>query len=263
MRRWGLWIALMLSLGVNVGVLIMVVANRGGLARLEDPRVDEPLLPYDLTDALPSEQLPLPEEAESPAEGEVEPSAETESQPPAAEPGLPAPVAPPAAEVEPRPAPPSAPPSQPPPPTVAPAPEGPAPQAPPTSPEGGPSAEALRRAEPKLGLLADRLRLRGQQRERFLEAQRRFFTEVTARRVELATLRHELRRQLTSPAPDRQRIRRILARSGEATAELDAAFAENVLTVRRLLGPRQQRAYFLFLERVRSGLESQDRPGRR
>ena len=28
MKRWGLWVALMLSLGFNVGVLFMVVVDR-------------------------------------------------------------------------------------------------------------------------------------------------------------------------------------------------------------------------------------------
>ena len=256
MKRWGLWIALMLSLGVNVGVLIMVVAARGLPRRLEEPRSAEPLLPEE--PAGPVDPV-LPREAEPPPPAPPE----TETAPPREAVPEPSPPAEPSPRPKPPPAAPQEPPSSAPPEDPA-APEGPTPHAPPApAPQAGPSVEALRRAEPRLEVLADRLRLRGQQRERFLDAQRRFFTEVTARRVELATLRRELRRQLTSPSPDRQRMRRILERSGRATAELDAAFAQNVLTVRRILGPRQQQAYFRFLERLRDGMELRNRPGER
>ncbi len=160
MKRWWLWIALMLSLGVNVGVIFMIAVHRRSPQRLEEAHRTEPARPS-----------------------------------PVARPG----------------------------------------QAPP------------------LGTLADRLRLRGEARDRFLEAQREFFAEVTNRRLELATLRQELRRELISPTPDRQRIDRILERTAAATAALDGAFVENVLVVRRILGPRQQRAYFRFLNRLRGG----------
>ena len=256
MKRWGLWIALMLSVGVNIGVLVMVVADRRMPRRLDEPQSVEPLLPEELAGpvgpvlveepAPPAgpEPVPPPERAPQPRTEPEPPPASEPSIPPAPSPSPPGEPAASAPEAERRPEP---------------EPRGPASP----SPERGPSAEALRRAQPQLELLADRLRLRGPQRERFLEAQQRFFTEVTARRVELATVRRELRRQLTSPQPDRQLIRRLLERSGRATAELDAAFAENVLTVRRILGPRQQQAYFHFLERVRSGMDGQNRPRQR
>ncbi len=166
MRRWWLWVALMLSLGVNVGVLFMIAVHRRAPARVEEPgRIEGPR------------------------------GTQTERRDPAARPGQ----------------------------------------------------------TPPLNALADRLRLRGDERDRFLAAQSRFFAEVTSRRVELATLRQELRRELTSPSPDRQRIDRILERTGDATAALDGAFADNVLAVRGLLGPRQRRAYFRFLHRLRAG----------
>lgn len=161
-RRW-LWIALMLSLGVNVGVVAMILTHRRAAQRFEQPRWTE---------------------AGRPAE---------------------------------------------------------------------PGGRAGNARQPPLNAMADRLRLRGEARDRFLEVQGRFFAEVTNRRVELATLRQELRRELISPSPDRQRIDRIVERSGAATAALDAAFAENVLAVREILGPRQQRAYFRFLNRLRAG----------
>lgn len=150
MRRWWLWVALMLSLGVNLGVLFMIAVHRQA-----------------------------PQRREAPARFAPQP--------------------------------------------------------------------------PPINLLADRLRLRGRARDRFLQAQGEFFAEVTSRRMELATLRQELRRELISPTPDRGRIEEILERTGRATAELDGAFADNVLTVREILGPRQQRAYFRFLQRIRSG----------
>ena len=170
MRRWGLWVALMLSVGVNIGVLLMVVADRRAPLRLEEPQLVEPLLPDELADPVEVVLPERPEPLSAPAEPAPTPEAEPEP--------------PPRPEASPPPGPPSpSPPSQ-----------EPAPRDPLPSPQRAPSAEALRRAEPKLELLADKLRLRGRQRARFLEAQRRFFTEVTARRVELATLRRELRR---------------------------------------------------------------------
>lgn len=165
MKRWWLLVALMLSLGVNVGVLLMIASHRRAPQQWEETRRAE------------AERR---EEARRP--GDIKP----EQMPP-------------------------------------------------------------------LNALADRLRLRGEARDRFLEAQKEFFAEVTSRRIELATLRQELRRELTSPEPDRQRIDRILEETGRATAALDAAFVDNVLAVRGLLGPRQQRAYFRFLGRLRAG----------
>ncbi len=166
MKRWWLWIALMLSLGVNVGVLFMIAAHRRAPQQLEQAR-------------------------------RIEAGQRSEA--------------------------------------------------------GRPNGVGRPRQAPPLDALADRLRLRGEARDSFLEAQGRFFAEVTNRRVELATLRQELRRELTSPSPDRRRIDRILERTGKATAALDGAFVDNVLAVRRILGPRQQRAYFRFLNRLRAG----------
>ncbi len=163
MRRWWLWVALMLSLGVNVGILGTIAAHRFG----QRPQ--------------PARQVDLPRSGQL----------------------------------------------------------------------------------PPLNTLADRLRLTGERRDRFLEVQREFFTEVTSRRIELATLRQELRRELTARQPDRGRIDRILERTGEATAALDGAFVANVLASRELLDRRQQRLYFRFLQRLRAGGEAPRHPGGR
>lgn len=104
---------------------------------------------------------------------------------------------------------------------------------------------------PQLSALADRLRLSGPARDRFLAVQHEFFSEVMARRTELATLDHELRRELTAPRPDRQRIDRILERRGRAHSAIETAFTDNVLACREILGPRQQRQFFRFLGRLR------------
>ena len=160
MKRWWLWIALMLSLGVNVGILGMIVVHRAGQR------------------AKPARQV------ETPRPGQL----------------------------------------------------------------------------PQLNVLADRLRLEGERRDRVLEVQRDFFTEITRRRIELATLRQELRRELVARQPDRARIDRILEQTGDATAALDGAFADNVLASRQILDRRQQRLYFRFLQRLRAGGETPRRP---
>lgn len=158
MRRWGLALALLLSLGVNLGILATLAVRRG--APPERPR--------------PEDRRPGP-----------------------------------------------------------PAPRG--------------SLEEI----PQRGVrLADRLGLEGEQRRRFLRIQGRFFVETVRLRTEQAEVFRELRRELSAPEPDRERIEELTRASARAHLALQQATARNVITTRELLDPDQERLYLDFISRL-------------
>jgi hypothetical protein len=97
--------------------------------------------------------------------------------------------------------------------------------------------------------LADRLRLEGGDRERFLRLQRRLAEAVREERGQIGRLRHELRAELIAPRPDRQRIDDLLAGVAGHQEALDRAFADNVLESRQQLSGRALEAYLRFVER--------------
>lgn len=97
--------------------------------------------------------------------------------------------------------------------------------------------------------LAERLRLEGGERERFLDLQRRLARAVRDEREGIGRLRHQLRGELIAAEPDRQRIDRLLAEIASRQAALDRAFVDNVLESRRQLSGRALRAYLGFVER--------------
>ncbi len=158
MRRWGLALALLLSLGVNIGILATLAVRRG--APPDRPR--------------PEERRPIP-----PGPGE------TTEEPP-----------------------------------------------------------------PRAARLADRLGLEGEQRRRFLRLQGRFFVETMRLRTEQAEVIRELRRELSAPEPDRQRIEELTRASARAHLALQQAMARNVITTRELLDPDQERLYLDFISRL-------------
>lgn len=102
--------------------------------------------------------------------------------------------------------------------------------------------------EPGVGL-ADRLRLREPQRTRFLEVQRELVGTVREQRRELGRLRRVLRDELIAPAPDRDRVDRLVDEIAERQAALDRAFVDHVLASRELLDGEQLERYLHFLER--------------
>lgn len=105
----------------------------------------------------------------------------------------------------------------------------------------------------RLERMADRLELAGEERRRFLEIQRRFFETTWKERQTIAWLRRDLRRELTAPAPDRERIDEILAELGRHYASLERAIARTVLETREILDDQQERLYLRFLRRLRPG----------
>lgn len=97
--------------------------------------------------------------------------------------------------------------------------------------------------------LAERLRLEGDERERFLGLQRRLAQAVREERGRIGRLRHELRAELIATEPDRARVDRLLDEIAAHQRALDRAFADNVLDSRGQLSGRALRAYLVFVER--------------
>lgn len=180
MKRWGLWILLVLSLGVNVGVLLTLAV--GGW----------------------------------PA---TQPAGDPET--PTGAPGAPA---------------------------------GPRGEIPAT-------ADGVERSRPggrglrMLELLADRMELEGERREHFIALQRSFLETAGEARWRRLELQGQLRREITGPAPDRQRIGELIDQLSGTQGTLERSLAELVLETRELLQPAQERQYLAFLERLRRRLD--------
>lgn len=181
--RWGILIALLLSLGVNLG-LVVAVATRRIAARHERPREGPP-----------------------PEEGPRE--------------------------------------------------EGPGPQ----DPEGEPL--------PRFRRMADHLGLEGQQRRQFLELQRQLFEETLRVRMRQAETQREVRRELVSREPDRERINSLLQQSARDFLTLEQALAKNIVATRSILSPDQEEEYLRIIARMRPpgmggfGPQQQQQPPRR
>lgn len=107
------------------------------------------------------------------------------------------------------------------------------------------------RMPPFIYRMAEELGLAGEERETFVDRQRRFFEETLWAREELAHLQGELRREITAEEPDREKIDRLLEESGRAHETLERAFVDNLLDTRELLGPEQERRYLRFLVHLR------------
>jgi hypothetical protein len=97
--------------------------------------------------------------------------------------------------------------------------------------------------------LADRLRLRGDVRERFLARQRELAGTVRELRPRIVRLEGALRRELVAPSPDRERVAAIHGELAEATRALENAFTDNVLDTREILDGRAEREFLRFVER--------------
>jgi Spy/CpxP family protein refolding chaperone len=101
------------------------------------------------------------------------------------------------------------------------------------------------------GRLADRLGLEGEPRRRFLEIQQGFFEQTVHIRQHMAGTQREVRRELMSPEPDRQKIDALLQDSARDFLHLEQALAENVAATREILTPSQEKEFLLFISRLR------------
>jgi len=156
-RRWGLALALLLSLGVNVGILATLAVRRAAPPPERSPRLEEP--------------RPMP-----PAAGEEMP--------------------------------------------------------------------------PRVLRLADHLGLEGEQRRRFVRLQGQFFVETMRLRSEQSEIARELRRELSAPEPDRQRIEELTRASARIHLGLQQALAKNLIATREILDPEQERFFLDIIDRL-------------
>ena len=111
--------------------------------------------------------------------------------------------------------------------------------------------EALRPAAPgRVPQLADRLGLKGEVRERFIQRQRQFFAETAVPRTRLPEIRRQVRAELIRPHPDQAHIDRLLREGSEIFLTLERSLVANVLETRRMLGPEEERRYLDLISRL-------------
>ncbi len=122
----------------------------------------------------------------------------------------------------------------------------------PLAAEGSPPPEAAERP-PRFALrMAGELDLRGEQREAFLDRQRRFLEQTLDARDRFGRLQAELRREVVAEDPDRRAVDDLLVRISDAHVDLERAFVDNLLDTRELLGPEQGRRFMRLLHHLRS-----------
>lgn len=141
-------------------------------------------------------------------------------------------------------------------------PDRPRPEEPRPGTPGAPGTSGDIEEPPRVVRLADRLGLEGEQRRRFVRLQGGFFAETLRLRTEQAEAVRELRRELTTPAPDRRRIEELTRASARAHLALQQAMARNVLATREILEPEQERLFLDIISRLRPGLDGGPRPRR-
>ncbi len=131
------------------------------------------------------------------------------------------------------------------------------------------------RSPPVIRRMADELGLEGEKRAAFTEVQRTFFEQTLAARSRMARLQREIRGEVTSEAPDRDALDRLLVELSVAHTDLERAFVTNLLDSRELLDSDQEKRFMHFLRRLRQvrgeverrfrerwrGMEGRDRPG--
>ncbi len=221
MRRWWVVIALLLSVGVNVGILAALATRRA--VRPEAPPPPPPREEQEHRPAPPRSELPPPPPPSQPSQAPQ--------------------------NTEPHPGPPQGgpPPREEPPPHLAPPlpdPAGPLDEGEPEpgQPQGGP---------PRASRLADRLGLEGEPRRRFLAIQQSFFEETVRIRLHLSETQREVRREMMSSKPDGAKIDALLQESSRDFLALERALAKNVASSRELLNPAQEEEYLLLISRLR------------
>lgn len=104
---------------------------------------------------------------------------------------------------------------------------------------------------PRLARLANYLKLEGDQRRRFLDIQWNLYQETTRLRLQLNEVHRALRRELTRPDPDRQRVEELLNESSRIYLSLERSLVNNVFATRDLLGPEKAEDYLKIVGRLR------------
>lgn len=104
---------------------------------------------------------------------------------------------------------------------------------------------------PRASRLADRLGLEGEPRRQFLDLQQRFFEKTVRIRLHMVETQREVRRELMSPEPDRQKIDALLQDSARDFLSLEQALATNIVESRKLLDPEQEEEFLRVVARLR------------
>lgn len=134
-------------------------------------------------------------------------------------------------------------------------------------PEGARPREMRGEPLPRFRRLADHLGLEGEQRRRFLDLQGQLFEETVRARMRRAETQREVRRELVSREPDRERIDALLRQSARDFLTLEQALAKNIVATREILSPGQEREYLRIVSRMRppgqGGFGPQQQPPRR
>ncbi len=121
--------------------------------------------------------------------------------------------------------------------------------------QGRPPQQAQNQANvdpvPRLTRLANRLKLEGDQRRKFLDIQWSLYQETTRQRLQLNEVHRELRRELTRPDPDRQRVDGLLAESSRIYLSLEKSLVGDIFATRELLGPEKEKEYLKIVGQLR------------
>jgi Spy/CpxP family protein refolding chaperone len=120
------------------------------------------------------------------------------------------------------------------------------------APPPGPEEEGQEPGEPpRASRLADRLGLEGEPRRQFLDLQQQFFEKTVRIRRHMVETQREVRRELMSPEPDRQKIDALLQDSSRDFLSLEQALANNVVESREILDPKQEKEFLRFVATLR------------
>jgi hypothetical protein len=122
---------------------------------------------------------------------------------------------------------------------------------PPVREEAGPMEGQEPDGHPRASRLADRLGLEGEPRRRFLEQQQQFFEKTVRIRLHMVETQREVRRELMSEEPDRQKIDALLQDSARDFLSLEQALATNIVESRKLLDPEQEEEFLRVVARLR------------
>ncbi len=121
----------------------------------------------------------------------------------------------------------------------------------PGNPVNDPVNNPINNPVPALPRLADRLRLEGEERRKFIDIQWNLFQETTRLRLQRGEIQRELKRELTREETDRKRVDALLAESARNHDAMERALVNSILSSRALLGPEQEREYLRFVGRLR------------
>ena len=248
MRRWGWIFALLVSVGLNAGIL----------ATLWVTRATSPVAGPQEAPALrePAGSGPRPIPGAPPSGSEVDPRREPrEPRPEGPSEGREGegPVYPPRPQADPRRPLPAGPPLED---------EGPfGGETAEVGPEPGEVGPVPSAPTPRLREFADRLGISGATRERFFALQLRMIATLRAGRWRIQQLRREVRIEMFSERPDRQKIEANLAAIQAEQLALERQTARTILDTREVLDGEAERRYLEMITRMRLG-SGEARPNR-